>query len=74
MTGGGGKVTKGKMSSRIHDDVSPQQLVQMEKSLSQREKEFEVNEMAPNYVIHFMMLYDLILHHLTSRDITCGIM
>ena len=42
MTGGGGKVAKGRMSSRIHDDVSPQQLSQMESSLTKKEKEFEV--------------------------------
>ena len=43
MTGGGGKVVKGRMSSRIHDDVSPQALKQMESSLTMKEKEFEVS-------------------------------
>ena len=43
MSGGGGKVTKGRMSSRIHDDISPQQLTEMESSLNRKEKEFEVH-------------------------------
>ena len=42
MSGGGGKVSKGRMSSRIHDDVSPQQLTKMESTLKQTEREFEV--------------------------------
>ena len=42
MSGGGGKVAKGRMSSRIHDDVSPQQLTQMESSLTRKERELEV--------------------------------
>lgn len=44
MSGGGGKVAKGRMSSHIHDDVSPQQLTEMESTLRQREKEFEVSQ------------------------------
>ena len=43
MSGAGGKVMKGRMSSRIHDDISPQRLTEMEKSLVQKEKTFEVS-------------------------------
>ena len=43
MSGGGGKVVKGKMSSRTHDDVSPRQLTEMESTLTRKEKAFEVN-------------------------------
>ena len=43
MSGGGGKVMKGRMSSRIHDDISPQQLTEMESSLAQKQKDLEVS-------------------------------
>ncbi len=38
MSGGGTKVLRGRMSSRLHVDVTPQQLSELEKSLGRDEQ------------------------------------
>ncbi|KAL5490795.1 hypothetical protein EMCRGX_G015979 [Ephydatia muelleri] len=41
MSGGGGRAQRGRMSSKLHDDVTPQQLVAMEKALEAEERAME---------------------------------
>ena len=41
MSGGGGRLQRGRMSSKLHDDVTPQQLVALEKALEAEEKAVE---------------------------------
>ena len=42
MSGGGGRVQKGRMSSKLREDVTPHQLAAMEKTLEAEEKAWEV--------------------------------
>ena len=46
MSGGGGRAQRGRMSSKLHDDVTPQQLVVMEKALEAEERAMEVRGVA----------------------------
>lgn len=42
MSGGGGRPARGRMSSKLHSDISPQQLLQMEKQLERDERALQV--------------------------------
>lgn len=42
MTGGGSKISKGRMGSSIAHDITPQQLAEMEKELDAQTKRLEV--------------------------------
>ena len=42
MTGGGGRVMKGRMSCKLHADVSPDQLAEMEGRLGTNERALQV--------------------------------
>ena len=43
MSGGGTKVAKGRMSSKLRSEVSPHQLQQLEESLQTQEQSAEVS-------------------------------
>lgn len=45
MTGGGSKVSKGRMGSSIAHDVTPQQLQEMENKLEEQTKRLEVSDL-----------------------------
>ena len=53
MSGGGNKVAKGRMSSKLRPEVSPQQLQQLEQTLQDQEKSAEVGKQV-HYI--FMIL------------------
>lgn len=43
MSGGGNRVAKGRMSSKLQSEVSPQQLKQLEQTLQTQEQSVEVS-------------------------------
>lgn len=54
MSGGGNKVAKGRMSSKLRPEVSPQQLQQLEQTLQDQEKSAEVGQMIIYIATNFM--------------------
>ncbi len=42
MSGGGGKVSRGRMSSKLVNDLSPQQLAELEQKLRSKQKALQV--------------------------------
>ena len=54
MSGGGGRVSKGRMSSKLVTDVSPQQLSNLEQRLRSDEKALQVKD--PQWMVVTMTL------------------
>ena len=46
MSGGGSRQIKGRMSSKLHSDVSPNELASMEKMIQQNEEALEVRSVS----------------------------
>ena len=53
MSGGGTKVMKGRMSSKVHSDFTPQQLVHLEDKLKEDEESAEVRRIDHHVVFNY---------------------
>jgi len=54
MSGGGNRQIKGRMSSKLHSDVSPEELTSMEKMVQQNEEALAVRRLGSDKV-HYVM-------------------